>query len=746
MGQWKKTSCVLCANACGLEVFVEDNRMKKVRPDKDNPVSRGYACRKGLNIIHHQHHDDRLLYPLKKVGDGFERISWEQAIDEIAEKLTAIILAHGPRAFAYMGGGGVSWTSEAVFGRSLLRSMGSQYMYNALAQELTGKFWADGRSFGLQYLHPEPHLEETDMLLAIGWNPMMSHHTPRARRVMTKLGKDPDKLLVVIDPRRSETAKIADIHLPIRPGTDALLHCAMISIILNEGWHDDAYIEKHVTGFDTVRDFFADFDAKAAIRVCELDYGRVREVCRQFATRKSSLRCDLGVLMTRHSTLISYLENVLLAVCGRIGADGGNIFPVSLLGRGPHSDERNPKNWRTTATDYPMICGLFPPNVMPEEIMANSTDRLRAVIVSSTNPLRSYADTTAYEEAFKCLDLLVSIELSMTETAALAHYVLPARSSYESWDGPFRSGHPKVFFQMRHPVLEPEGERIEAGEVFTRLADRLGLIPEIPASLYEAAESGGRMAFGAALADFFKTDPGAKSKVPFILSKTLGKTLGSGNLASLWGLFQNLPKASHENAQRLGFTPGPGLGEALFQAVLEHSEGLFVGEVDTGADNLDALATEDGRVNLDVPEMAGWLKEIDPDAEAKILDSNRDFPLILSAGRHMDMNANTMMRNPVWNQGRRACTATMHPEDAEKFGFSDGMTVRVVTEAGDETIDLQVTDTAKPGHIAIPQGFGLVYQGKAFGANVNRLTKNTHRDRLAGTPLHRYVPCRVEAV
>jgi anaerobic selenocysteine-containing dehydrogenase len=254
------------------------------------------------------------------------------------------------------------------------------------------------------------------------------------------------------------------------------------------------------------------------------------------------------------------------------------------------------------------------------------------------------------------------------------------------------------------------------------------------------------MKFGAALADFFKTDPGAKSKVPFILSKTLGKTLGSGNLASLWGLFQNLPKASHDNAQRLGFIPGPGLGEALFQAVLEHPEGLFVGESDTASDNLEALATEDGRINLDVPEMAGWLKEIDPVAEAKLLDSNRDFPLILSAGRHMDMNANTLMRNPIWNQERRACTATMHPEDAEKFGFSDGMTVRVVTEAGDETIDLQVTDTAKPGHIAIPQGFGLVYQGKAYGANVNRLTKNTHRDRLAGTPLHRYVPCRVEAV
>ncbi|NVM25323.1 MAG: molybdopterin-dependent oxidoreductase [Desulfobacterales bacterium] len=746
MEQWKKTSCVLCGNTCGLEVLVEDNRMVKVRPDKDQPVSQGYACRKGLSIIHHQHHADRLMYALKKVGNTFERISWDKAIDEIAERLTAIIDKYGPRSFAYMGGGGVSWASEAVFGRSVLRGLGSQYMYNALAQELTGKFWADGRSFGRQFLHAEPHIEETDMLLIIGWNPMMSHHTPRARRVLRKLSKDPDKLLVVIDPRQSETATIADIHLPIRPGTDALLNCAMISIILKEGWHNKDYIEKHVGGFETIHSWFTDFDAQGAIRVCELDYNQVRDLCHEFATRKSSLRCDLGVLMTRHSTLISYLENVLLSVCGRIGVRGGNLFPGSLLGRGPHSDERNPNTWRTVATNYPAICGVYPPNVMPEEIMSGSPDRLRAVIVSSSNPLRSFADTTAYEEAFKRLDLLVSVELSMTETASLAHYVLPARSCYESWDGPFGPGHPKVFFQMRHPVLEPEGEQIEAGEVFTRLADRLGLIPEIPNSLYEAAESGDRMKFGATLTEFLKSNPKVSSRIPFILARTLGKALGSGNLASLWGLLQTLPQSSHENAARIGFTPGPGLGEELFQAILDQPEGAFVGEVDTEENNLKALATEDGRINLDVPEMADWLKEIDPVAESGKLKESSNYPFILSAGRHMDMNANTLMRNPAWNEGRRACTVTMHSGDAEEFGFSDGQTVRVITEAGAETVELEVTDSAKPGHITIPHGFGLVYQGKKYGANVNRLTKNTHRDRLAGTPLHRYVLCRVETV
>jgi anaerobic selenocysteine-containing dehydrogenase len=700
-----------------------------------------------LNIMHYQHHADRLTYPLKKMGDTFQRISWDQALDEIAEKLTAVLERHGPRAFALMGGDGKGCDFQGAFARGVLHGLGSQYRYRALAQELTGKFWADGRSFGRQYLHSLPDLNETDMLLAVGWNPMMSHHTPQARRVLTKLSKDPQRLLVVVDPRRSETAKIADIHLPIRPGTDALLYRSMISIILNKGWHNKDYIEQHVSGFETISAWFRDFDARAALQVCELDYDQVCELCHAFATRKSCLRSDLGVLLNRHSTLNSYLENVLGAVCGRIGVRGGNVFPASLAGHGAHSDERDPKTWRTVATNYPAIVDLFPPNVMPEEIMIDHADRLRAVIVSAANPLRSFADTSAYEEAFKRLDLLVTIEIAMTETAALSHYVLPSRSAYESWDGSFLAfdPFPKVFFQMRQPVVEPEGEQIEAGEIFTRLADRLGLIPEISDTLYEAAASGDRIRYGNALKEYLQSNPEAGDKAPFIISKTLGKTLGSGNLASLWGLLQNLPPSSQENAARIGFTPGPDLGNKLFEAILEHPEGIWVGEADV-ENNLKVLATKDGRINLNVAEMRDWITEIDPEAESMELQEDADFPLILRAGRHMDMNANTMMRDPIWNKGRRACTLFMHPEDAERLTLSDGQMVKITTEAGEEIIELEVTNTARPGLVIMPHGFGLVFQGEKYGANVNRLTKNTNRDRLAGTPLHGYVRCSVEAI
>ena len=166
MDKWHKTSCVMCAQNCGLEVKVEDNKMVKVRPDKDNPRSQGYVCRKGLQVAHHQHHAQRLTHPLKRVGNDFEQISWDQAISEIAAKLSAIVKTHGPKSFAYMGGGGQGCHFEAAFGVRLLRGMGSHYHYNALGQELTGHFWAWGRATGRQYLFGGPDHHNTDVLLA----------------------------------------------------------------------------------------------------------------------------------------------------------------------------------------------------------------------------------------------------------------------------------------------------------------------------------------------------------------------------------------------------------------------------------------------------------------------------------------------------------------------------------------------------------------------------------------------------
>jgi anaerobic selenocysteine-containing dehydrogenase len=338
MTEWRKTGCILCAQNCGLEILVEEGRMVKVRPDRDNPRSKGYACRKGMKILNYQYPSGRLTAPLKRVGKGFVEISWEQATTEIAAKMKQLVDSHGPRCLAYMGASSQGGHFEAAFGLSLLRALGSQYLYSSTGQEFSGAWWVFGRMLGKQYNIAIPDEQETEMLVGWGWNGMESHQMPAAPRMLTEIAKNPDKLLVIVDPRRIETARIADIHLALRPGTDALLLKAMIAIILQRGWEHTGYLEDHVEGFAAIRPWFAEFDIEAAIGVCQLDFRQVVELCRLMAEKRWCMHPDLGIYMGRHSVLNSYLMNILAVICGRFGVRGGNVIPGMVMPLGFHAD------------------------------------------------------------------------------------------------------------------------------------------------------------------------------------------------------------------------------------------------------------------------------------------------------------------------------------------------------------------------------------------------------------------------
>ena len=743
MNEWRKTSCVLCFNNCGLEVITEGSKIVKARGDKDNPRSQGYLCRKGANIPYFQNNPERLRFPLKRVGDRLERISWDQALDEIADRLKETVQAHGPRSLAYMGGGGQGCHFEAAFGVRFLNGLGSRNHYSALAQELTGFFWVSGKAYGRQNLHCFPDINNSDFIVFWGANPMVSHDIPNAPVVLRQKKKEPGFLMAVVDPRVSETAKIADLHLRLRPGTDALLFKAMIKILLTEGLIARDYVAAYVNGFETIRSWFDDVDVEENCRICGLETYAVREFTRLFATRKTAMRSDLGILMGRHSTLNSYLELILLSLTGRIGVNGGNVFLGHLMPMGAHTPEEDPRTWKTVVTHIPLIMGVFPPNVMPEEIDNDHPERIRALIVSGSNPLRSYADTKAYEKAFKKLDLLVTIEVAMSETAVLSHYVLPARTGYEKWDGTFfQWGYPDYYFDMRRPVVEPDGEQVEEATIFVGLAERLGLIPECPIKLRELAKD--RLQFGLALMEYLRTHPKAEPWLPFILAKTLGEELGSPNLSVLWGLLARFPMMHADDVARAGYKVGPLTGEEIFKKILEKPGGVKIGTVDA-ENNLSLLKTPDKKIHIHFPEMEAWVKEVIPAAEEEKL-SNRDYPMILIAGNHMEMVANTIMRDPAWNEGRRPCTLRIHPKDAAEIGIHDRDFVVVETEAGSAQIEAEVTDSSYPGQVIIPHGFGLVHGGETHGVNVNQLASAKHRDRLAGTPLHRYIPCRIRKV
>jgi len=745
MDQWHATGCVLCAQNCGLRVRVANDRMVQVLPDKENPRSRGYACRKGLNVLYHQYPEDRLTQPLKKVHGTFQPVSWDQALDEIAGKMRAVVDRFGPRALAYMGGSSQGGHMEAGFGLRLLRGLGSQYYYSSAGQEFSGHWWVTGRVMGKQYNISGPDEGRTEMLVAWGWNGMESHQMPRAPKVLAEIAKDPERLLVAIDPRKSETAAMADIHLPLRPGTDALLIKALVAMILSEGGEKTDYLRECVEGWERVRPWFEGFDARGALAVCGLEFEAVRRLCRLMTTRRWSFHQDLGIYMGRRSTLSSYLLHILGAVCGVFQTPGGNLIPGMVMPMGFHADERNPKVWRTRVTNMPpAAAGSFPPAVMPEEILCDHPERLRAVYVSACNPLRAYPDTRAYERAFARLDLLVVNDLVMSETARLAHYVLPCRSFYESWDATFFPWtYPEIYLQLRRPLVPPPGACLEASQIHTRLAARLGLIPPIPDAL-RAAAKGDRMAFGGALLAWAATEPKAWAAMPFVLAETIGAEWDSAAKAGLWGLLMTAPESFRQNAARAGFAADLTQGDRIFQALLDAPQGLWVGRADT-QNPMASVLTPSGKIEIHIPELEAEARDLNPDDEARALQLPPEFPLVLNAGRHSRHTMNSLMRNPEWNRGRRDCTIAVHPEDAAALNLADGGRARVTTAAGAEVGEVQVSGQVARGMVLIPHGFGYTFRGEVCGLNVNRLTSGAHRDPL-GTPLHRYVPCRLEAV
>jgi len=743
MSEWKKTSCAVCYHNCGLEIQTAGHQITKVRPDNDHPRTRGYSCRKGLKIAHYQDHRERLTHPLKREGDRFIRIPWEQAISEIAARLRRTLDEHGPKALALMGGAGQACHMEGGFARTLLTALGSQYHYSAAAQELTGLFWVNGRAYGGQDLHTVPDLDRAKNFLVMGWNGYVSNAgVNRPRNRINEFSKAPDKKLIVVDPHLSETAKRADMHVKLRVGTAALFLRSLIAIVIQEGWEDKAYIDQHCMDFEKILPWFKDFDVASALRVCHVDTNAARELARLYATEPTAMRTDLGLLMDRQSTMNSYLEMIFMAICGRVGTAGGNVFNGHLMPMGIHTDERDEKTWRTVETDIPAILGYFPPNVVPEEILSPKEDRLRAMIISNSNPLRSYADTLAYEKAFKELDLLVTIDIQMSETARLSHYVLPGKSAFEKWDGTFFAiTFPEIYFQLRHPSCESLGEPLEEGEIYTRLADALGLLPEIPQSLIKAAQAG-REVYGAELVKWMSQEEKAGAILPFIVAKTLGKGLHSVHLAAVWALLSQYPRHGAGDLARAGHEVNPFTGEALFQMLLEHPEGILIGKVDPDK-SLEHLKTQDKKIHLYIPEMADWIEEIDPGKEEAAL-KNEEFPFVLSAGRHFAYNANTNMRDPAMNDHKTVYGMLISESDARALGLEEGDEVWVTTAAAKVRIPVEISDIPAQGSVIIPHGFGMIYDGKEYGVNVNLLAKNTHRDRLAGTPLHRFVPCRVQ--
>lgn len=744
----EKTACILCSRNCGLVVDIEGGQLVRIRGDEDHPVSKGYICQKAARLERYQNHGDRLQHPLKRQPDGsFVRVSWDEALDDIAKRLLALRARHSGNAFAFLGGGGQGNHMGGAYGSQIRAAMKSRNLYNALGQEKTGDFWLNGRFFGSQTCHTTEDVEHADYVLFIGCNPFQAHGIPNARDTLKEIKKDPKRTMVLVDPRRTESARYADVHLQLKPGTDAYLMSAILAIIVKEGLHDREFIAQHCTGFDTVEKALLAIPVEDYVQRADVPLEEVIKVARGFATAKTAcVRVDLGIQHTLHTTLNGYLEKLLYLVTGNFGIKGGNNLHAWLLPILSHTDERKPRIKRTVHHKMFPIAGILPPNILPDEILHGGEERIRAVFVDSSNPMLTWADTAAYRAAFESLELLVVVDVAMTETARLAHYVLPAASQFEKWEATgFNLEFPANAFHLRHPLFQPQHECLPEPEIYTRLLEKMGMIPKTFPVLSRIAKyepkASAHLAYVAALA---ATLTRKKKLVPYaasILYRTLGPTLpgGAAAAAPLLPLAMQFAGKHPEAVRRAGHAGNKfTLGTALFNAILEQRAGTLM-SVHEFKDTWGLMKTPDRRAHLEIPEMLKELEELRTE-----VPPGADYPFILMAGERRSYNANQIYRDPAWRKVDPHGAMRMHPEDAAALQLADGEQALCTSARDSIAVVIEVDDSVRRGVVTLPHGYGNSYQGGApIGPELNRLTSAEHCDPLSRTPYHKYVPVHI---
>ncbi|MCY4562917.1 MAG: molybdopterin-dependent oxidoreductase, partial [Gammaproteobacteria bacterium] len=480
--EWKPTACNLCYANCGILARMDEETgrvIEKIKGDRAHPVSRGYLCNKASRINYYQNNRDRLNTPLRKRDDGtFEPVSWETAIREVAARFADIRVRHGGDKIFYYGGGGQGNHLGGTHALALRSALGIRYRSNALAQEKTGLAWMNSRMLGGSW-HGDFH--GCDVAIIVGKNPWQSNGMQRARVLMRDIGKHPERTLIVLDPRVTETAELADIHLPVRPGTDVWCIMAILGYLAQHDMLDLEWVRDHTAGHERILDQLQAVPVTDYAEFAGLSLALVERAAQAIgSTRKIALYEDLGVEMAPYSTLCSYLNILLFTLTGAFDTEGG-MHLVNRLAqildedvRAPNVDENSHEIGRrvTPVTGARIVTGLTPCNSISEEILTDHPDRFRAMLVESANPIHSLADAKRLREAFEALEFVVA----MTETAELADYVLPASSQYEKFEATFfPSEFPDNFFHLRRPLTEPLPGTMEEAEMHARLIAALGV-------------------------------------------------------------------------------------------------------------------------------------------------------------------------------------------------------------------------------------------------------------------------------
>jgi anaerobic selenocysteine-containing dehydrogenase len=700
-------TCHLCEAMCGIEVELEGDRIASIRGDAKDVLSRGHVCPK-VHALKGIHEDpDRLRTPLRRVGDRWLNIDWGEALDEAASRLGEVRQKHGSRSIAlYLGNPTVHNYGSMLYLQVLKAAIGRTSLYSATSLDQLPHMLASHLMFGHQLLIPVPDVDRTDFLLMLGANPLVSNGSlMSAGDVGARLSslRERGGTLVVVDPKRTETAAKADQHIAIRPGSDALLLLAMVHEVFRIGADRPGRLAAMMDGVDTLRElskpFSPDAVAPATGVSAEVTAALMRDLC---AANKPVLYGRVGVCTQSFGGLNAWLINVLNALLGRLDEPGGAMFPTpaadlqSLLGGGSFGRRKS------RVRGLPAFSGELPTSTLAEEIETPGDGRVCALITSAGNPVLSAPNGARLESALPKLEFMVSIDIYRNESTRHADLILPPTFGLEH-------DHYDLAFHM----LAVRNTAKYSPAAFKRAADArhdweilLGL-----ASRLKAGKLGGYAS------ELFGRAPRAVR----------------GALA---------PAAALDLMLRTG-PYGRKLGGLSLRKLKAHPEGIDFGPLQPSL--AQHLKRSGGRIELAPEAMVADVARALEHMRAPAADG-----LVLIGRRELRTNNSWIHNSAKLNLGKRRCTLQMHPEDAA--GFEDGQRVSVRTRTGAIEAELEITDSLMPGVVSLPHGWGHHRPGIQLrvasarpGVSVNDITDEELVDPLSGNAAFNGVPVQVEA-
>ena len=724
-------NCNLSEAICGIEITRDGDRLT-IRGDKDDPFSRGFICPKAVALQDIHYDKDRLKQPVRRTPNGWQQIAWDEAFDEVARNLKRVQDQHGRNAVAtYLGNPTVHSYGAMLFAPGFLRSLHTRNKFSATSVDQLAHHVAAYLMFGHQLLVPIPDIDRTKFLLMLGANPAASNGSmmtapnmpQRLRDIRARGGK-----VILVDPRRNETAALVDRHLFIRPGTDALFLLALLHVVFAEGVTQLGAVQSFIDGVEIINQLVAEFSPERVAASTGIDAGQMRELAREFATADSAVCYGrIGVSTQEFGGLCQWLMNVLNIVTGNLDRAGGAMFtlpafdpvtaPQAIAPRGSFG------RWRSRVRNLPEFAGELPVAVLAEEILTEGPEQIKALVTHAGNPVLSTPNGRELDRALESLEFIVSIDLYINETTRHAHIILPPT-------GPLERGHYDLAFHLlgvrnvakfSPPLFETNGERRHDWEIFLELQTRMES-SALPARLKRAA--GKRFLGPETILDLgLRFGPYGDKFNP--LSKGLN--------------LRRLKKAVH------GIDLGP-LKPCIRTRLRTPNKHIQLAPEELVKDIARLKDWE--RRERGHPARITSPERVHFDQDASTASNGH---LLLIGRRHLRSNNSWLHNTERLLKGKPRCTMLIHPDDAADRGLEQGQKVRVRSEIGSIEIACEITDAMMPGVVSIPHGWGhdrkgiqLAIAQQQPGQSINDLTDNRAVDALCGTAAFNGTPVTVE--